>query len=77
MEECRHFTNGKCTNPDGGGVCYCGCPSHKKSGVRDNGAQQPHAVKVEDSHIPEAGTSAQGERWLQFVNRFNLKGGTL
>jgi len=58
MEECRHFTNGKCTNPDGGGVCYCGCPLHKKSGVRDNGAQQPHAVKVEDSHIPEAGTSA-------------------
>ena len=40
MEECRHFTNGKCTNPDGGGVCYCGCPLHKKSGVRDNGAQQ-------------------------------------
>jgi hypothetical protein len=22
------------------------------------GIQQPHAVKVEDSHIPEAGTSA-------------------
>ena len=58
MEECRHISNGKCTHPDYGAICYCGCPLHKNGGVRDNGTQQPHAVKVEDSHIPEAGTSA-------------------